>query len=352
TTRIYAMGAGMSARGLINAQYRPDLFICDDMESRELARNPKRVAKLLELILADYIGCLCAEHWTFIIVGTIICIGSMLEQLMENESFNRLRYKGLETDAKGNEYSRWPEVHSVITLSRLRTYMGPTKFSAEIQNDPQEDEGKFKQKWFKLHWDVLPIGINRKEIVLQVDPSYSDTGDNKAMDLGLRYQHTNKAADFGKWRLADGTLVPEGDYTIHLELFNRKCSIDEMIVTIYSIFRRWHPKQIRIDGTYAQKIIFQREFGRYEANLEYGRLPLFFVDLHESKHDRILAMESPLERGLHLWPSNSKDYQATVQQFVHYGEPGVNDDGPDVVAALDEYLKPRKRKAKLFTGSR
>ena len=42
----------------------------------------------------------------------------------------------------------------------------------------------------------------------------------------------------------------------------------------------------------------------------------------------------------------------TIKQFTLWGTPGVKRDGLDAIAEADEYLKPRKRKAKLFTGSR
>ena len=233
-TRLYAMGAGQSARGLINAQHRPDLFIGDDLESRESARNPKRAAKLLDLVLSDYLRCMCADRWTFIIIGTIICIDSMLDQLMRNENFNRLKHRAIETDDAGNERSTWNEMLSLAKLRLLRLTMGPTKFAAEMQNEPQEEEGTFKQSWFR-HWITLPADLKLNgELLLQVDPSYSATGDNKALIVAARYQHTNKASDFGTWKDARGNIIPEGDYTILIEIINRQCSLDQMFMLIYS----------------------------------------------------------------------------------------------------------------------
>lgn len=349
TTRVYALGAGMSARGLVNSEVRPDLFICDDMESREVARNPKRVAKLMDLVLSDYLLCMCEEDWTFIVYGTIICVDSMLDQMMNDEErgFNTMKHRAIEIDADGNEYSTWQEVHPLAKLQKLRVNIGITRFSAEKQNEPLEEEGRFRQSWI-AHWDKLPEWFNLKKLILQIDPSYSAKGDNKAMTVAGRYMHTNLSPDFGKWRLTDGTILPEGDYTINVELFNRKCSIDEMIVAIYDLRDRWLPEQIICDGTYAQKIIFEREFGRYEA--QYGRLNIKFIDLSESKHERIIALEGPIQRRLILFPRpDNKDVKTTIMQFVRYQETGMNDDGPDVIAAADEKLKPRKRKAKLFT---
>jgi hypothetical protein len=322
------------------------LFIGDDLESRESARNPKRAAKLVDLILSDYLRCMCADHWSFIIIGTVICIDSALDQLMRNENFNRLKHRAIETDAAGNERSTWPEMLPIAKLRLLRQTMGLTKFAAEMQNEPLEEEGIFKQSWFR-HWGSLPADMPKK-LVLQLDPSYSATGDNKAFGLGVRYPHTKDSPDFGKWRDARGEIIPEGDYTILIELINRKCSIDEMWMLVYKIFHHWNFSELRIDGTYAQKIIFERELSRFEA--QYGRIPnVKFIDLRESKHDRILALESPIERGLILFPPNTtQDVRETIKQFTLYGTTGVNDDGPDMIAALDEYLKPRKRKAKLF----
>ena len=353
-TRLYAMGAGQSARGLVNAQHRPDLFIGDDLESRESARNPKRAAKLLDLILSDYIRCMCAEHWSFIVMGTVICIDSMLDQLMRNENFNRLKHRAIEIDSAGNERSTWNEMLSLAKLRLLRQTMGPTKFAAEMQNDPQEEEGTFKQSWFR-HWITLPVDLKLSgQLLLQVDPSYSATGDNKALIVAARYQHTNKSTDFGKWKDARGNIIPEGDYTILIEIVNRQCSLDEMFLLIYKLNTTYNFKIIRFDGTYAQKIIFERELSRFEA--QYGRLPnVKFPSQTENKDDKVLALESSVERGLILFPaiendhSYTQDVRETIKQFTLWGTPGVKRDGPDAIAEADEYLKPRKRKAKVFT---
>ena len=72
----------------------------------------------------------------------------------------------------------------------------------------------------------------------------------------------------------------------------------------------------------------------------------------------MLALESSVERGLILFPalendlSVTQDVRETIKQFTLWGTPGVKRDGPDAIAEADEYLKPRKRKAKLFTGTR
>ncbi len=353
TTRVYAMGAGQSARGLVNAQHRPDLFIADDLESRESARNPKRAAKLLDLILSDYLRSMTAEHWSFVAIGTIICIDSMLDQLMRNEFFNRMKHRAIETSDDGTERSMWPEMLPLAKLKLLRQTMGPTKFAAEMQNEPQEEEGTFKQSWFR-HWATLPKDLKLNgELLLQVDPSYSATGDNKALIAAARYQHTNASSDFGAWKDTRGTIIPEGDYTILVEIVNRQCSLDEMFMLIYKLNRTYNFKIVRFDGTYAQKIIFERELSRFEA--QYGRLAnVKFPQQTENKDDKVLALESSVERGLILFPpldgaqSKTQDVRETIKQFTLWGTPGVKRDGPDAIAEAEEYLKPRKRKAKLF----
>jgi hypothetical protein len=358
-TRLLALGTGMSMRGLINAQFRPDLFIGDDLETRELARNPKRVAKLLELVFNDYFFAMCSEGWSFIIIGTIICRGSALdeirkryEQLKEEQGtepkeIHFAKFRAIETDEFGNERSTWPELHPLEKLYHQRATVGTAAFSAEKQNDPQDNEGAFKEKDIR-HYDVLPPGIDLSNLLLQVDPSFSDVGDNKAMVIGPLYNLTKEIKETYHPKDAQGNELPVGEYAVALELFNRKCSIDEMIRTIYKWHKRFLPTEICIDGTYAQKVIFRREFAQFEVLDGFYKLPIKYIELNRSKQERILELQPLIENNFLLLPSRkSPDVETTVIQLTRYGETDVNDDGPDVIAGWIERLRRRKKKVKV-----
>ncbi len=339
--RLLAMGAGMSARGLINAQFRPDLFICDDLETRGLARNPRRVSQLLDLILSDYLGCMCAQRWTFVMVGTIICRGSTLDRLQKNKAFKSLKFRAIEHDANGKEYSTWSAVHPLFALHRLRDTMEAMRFSAEKQNEPFEEGSKFDERWF-AHWKDWPSDLNMSRLFIQCDPSYSATADNKAIGVWAEYELKIGSKDLGTWKDANGVAFEEGNHLIALEIFNRKCSMHDMIMKIYEWADKYKPRKIFVDGTYGQKAIWSKEFSRYEA--KYGFLPLEFPAQRDKKEDKIHALEPDVRRRKIVLPQRGgEDVENTIQQFVRLGEPGIPDDGPDMIAEAKDSARSMHR---------
>jgi hypothetical protein len=346
--RLTALGAGMSARGLTNKQFRPDLIICDDLENRKLARNPHRVAELEKVVLGDYLGATSANKWSFIVVGTVICRGSLLDRLLKRERYRTRKFQALVRDAKGQERSTWEELHPTKKLQDLRLDMGSSLFAAEKQNEPMEEDGTFRESWI-TSWQTWPSDLSLRELIIQVDPSYSETGDNKAMFPGVEYSHTKESPNFGKWHDADGKLLEEGVVTMLLDCYNRKASIDEMILQLYAWNKRYSPTIIRIDGTYAQKKVFEREFSRYEAT--HGVLPIKFDDQSQrgSKKERILSLEPLLQRRKILFPPRTTpDMEETVIQFTRFGETGVADDAPDCIEALVHNTRRRKKASVTF----
>lgn len=344
-TRILAFGAGMSARGLINAQFRPDLWINDDLESRSLARNPRRVEALEDVVLADNLGAMCATGWTFLIIGTIICRGSFLDRCQKNAAFKSLKFRAIEDKGTPNERSTWPELHPLGILHALEKSMGSVRFMAEKQNEPMEVGGVFQETWFRFI-KTLPAGFDMGQLISQTDPSYSDVGDNKASYIGGNYEHTIDRRDFGQLRDTQGRVIGEGLYTIVMFPFNRKCSIDELILELYRREELYKPAKMKMDGTYGQKKIYQRELARY-ALVKKKNLPITFTDQARNKQEKILALEPDLRNTILWLYDDSKDMEETIIQFTRYGNPGVNDDGPDCIAELLESLRRLKKKAKV-----
>jgi hypothetical protein len=342
--RLVALGAGMSARGLVNGPHRPDLFICDDLESRALARNPRRVDILTDILLADYLPSMCAQGWTFVVIGTIICKKSMLDKLKSNDSFRVLFFQAEVTLPDGRRDSAWPEMISYEKLQLLRKIIGESRYLAEKMNTPIETEGAFNERWFK-HYKTLPPDIDHKQTALVQDPSYSATGDNKATFAINLYKHT---LDKRPWYDVHGVPFPEGEYIVVCDARNRKETIDQMIIATYEMHRKWKC-DIYVDGSVNQKVTFGREYAHYEAKEKFGRLPIKFIQLVDDKDSRIASLESPISRGFMVFPPRTNpDVEETINQFVKHGEPGVAKDGPDALAFGKQILEKKiKKKARV-----
>lgn len=345
-TRLLAMGTGMSMRGLIYAQYRPDMFIGDDLESRALARNPKRVEQLLELILSDYFLAMCAEDYTFLIVGTIICRGSALDRLRKialgedpeyETSTDKIvfkKYRAIEYDQNGVQRSTWEALHPLVKLLALLEIIGPTRFAAEKQNEPRENKGIFKEKDIR-YYDTFPEMMKRTDIIVSCDPSFSEIGDCKAGFVMLRYEHSPGAPDWLRWADAAGKTFDGRRYFIVLDVFNRQDSVDELIAKFYKWHEKYKPQQFWVEGNFNQRFFFERELANYiKEKKNAPTLPVHYVNNKVKKDDRIAELEPYFKRGEILFPARkTKDIETTVTQLIFYdGGKLIKDDGPDALA--------------------
>lgn len=362
-TRLLAMGTGMSMRGLIHAQYRPDLFIGDDLESRALARNPQRVAQLLDLILADYYPAMCAEDFSFVIIGTIICKGSALDRLRKislgedsdyesaSEKVIFKKYRAIEFDEKGIARSTYPELHPLQKLYDMRDVIGQLRFDSEKQNEPRENSGFIKEDDIR-HWTELPEELDLRHVIIPTDPSFSETGDNKAMFPMVKYDHSPKRADWNRWKDSAGKMFDERRYFILLACYNRQESVDLFIEKLYAFQEgKFKPKYILIEGNFNQRAFFERELARYAMQKKIPNLRVRYKINKHAKDDRIAALDSYFRRGEVLLPNRSdSDTETTVTQLTRYdGGKKIKDDGPDAIAmGIDDLLTGEVKKKMRF----
>ena len=94
TFRVQAKGSEQKLRGLKWLNKRPDLIICDDMESDEQVLNKERREKFRRWFYSALIPCLSA-HGKIRIVGTILHMDSLLERLMPEAQLSSMGSKNL-----------------------------------------------------------------------------------------------------------------------------------------------------------------------------------------------------------------------------------------------------------------
>jgi hypothetical protein len=94
TFRIQAKGSEQKLRGLKWLNKRPDLIICDDMESDEQVLNKDRREKLRRWFYSALIPALSVTG-KIRIVGTILHLDSLLERLMPESQLASLGTKAL-----------------------------------------------------------------------------------------------------------------------------------------------------------------------------------------------------------------------------------------------------------------
>jgi len=137
-------------RGSRYIDVRPDLVVLDDLETKDEARNPERVADLLAWI-DDEVAKLWIEV-QIIVVGTILCDGSAIHQLVEKaelltdaaaifpdaEENTRRRFRLVMVEACDADFGNcaWPELFPADVLRGMRAG-NEDSFDQEMRHLPR-----------------------------------------------------------------------------------------------------------------------------------------------------------------------------------------------------------------------
>jgi len=164
---IRAKGAEAQIRG-----FRPDLFICDDIETDEGVRSEDRRKHLKEWFLKAVIGTL-DPNGQLVIIGTILHYLSLLNHLIEESKDYGWQVRLYQAyingvQEAGNELWEDKWTHELLQIRKKE--IGSFAFSSEYMNNPvPEDAAAFKEDYLK-YYDELPLSSS----VMVFDPAYTE----------------------------------------------------------------------------------------------------------------------------------------------------------------------------------
>lgn len=148
TCCVKAFGSGKEVRGTKYYMHRPDVIICDDLESSEQCNSKEQRAKMKKWFEGDLIPCFGNKGY-FCIVGTILHYDSLLNNIKDNVSgayadYNIIEYKAINLDENGNEVALWEDNKPLKWLlaekERLSLAGELSSFYREYMNTPISDE--------------------------------------------------------------------------------------------------------------------------------------------------------------------------------------------------------------------
>ena len=141
--RIVAKGSMQKVRGLKWRGKRPDLIVGDDLENDDIVMNPDRREKFRRWFMNALIPC-GSDTCSVRIVGTILHLDSMLQRLLEDDTWEHLFY-----EAHNPDFSEilWPEQYSKERLTAIRDgYIAQNDasgYAQEYLNKPMAIEAAF-----------------------------------------------------------------------------------------------------------------------------------------------------------------------------------------------------------------
>lgn len=182
--KVEAKGLGTQTRGLRHGSTRPDLFILDDLESKESTNTPELVEKSKSWFREEMLPAM-AKDGLCVYLGTILCYGSLLDYVIrERGDFESRKYSAVIEWAKREDlwnawrklyrddspdatskakrfYEKhkkemlegtkvlWSEYWSYYDFMILLEENGAKAFNQEYQNNPTDEERQiFKPEHF------------------------------------------------------------------------------------------------------------------------------------------------------------------------------------------------------------
>lgn len=176
---IRARGAGGQIRG-----FRPDVIICDDLETDDGVRSEDQRRQLKDWLFKACINTLVPDG-QFLVIGTVLHPLSLLSELLSSDiGWERKKYMAYKDGIQEAGHELWPELWNHERIQKRKREIGSFRFSSEFMNSPISDEtAPIKEHQIRV-WESLPKQYNA---VIAVDPAYSedDTADYKTASLIL-----------------------------------------------------------------------------------------------------------------------------------------------------------------------
>lgn len=181
-TKVEAKGLGTQMRGLRHGATRPDLFILDDLESKDSTNTPELVKKNKQWFNEEAMNAM-SKGGMVIYLGTILVYDSLLDSVIrEQKNFRSRKFAAIkqyaaredlwdewiriyrEDDEESPERARqfyeeneeamligaevlWPDYWNYYDLMIKKESAGPKAFAQEYQNEPTDEERQvFKEE--------------------------------------------------------------------------------------------------------------------------------------------------------------------------------------------------------------
>jgi predicted phage terminase large subunit-like protein len=317
---------GQSPRGLRHRQFRPDYIVADDLDTKEVCRNPKRLREYANWICEDLLGTLDERGSRFVQVNNIFAPQTILTYIRDHKKgFQFIQQNA--TDTALNPL--WPEKYSQAFYQNQLDAMGPLSFQAEYNNAPYLEGTIFRQE--AINWSTIPRLDHFEHIIGYWDVAYSDA----------------KTADFNAikiWGLKEGKF-----YLIKAMV--QQCKMEVAIKWMFDYTARL-PESVRVNWYFesqfwndALKMVYKEVASKYQHSIS-----LIQAERPKgNKFDRIMAMLPFYQQGRICYNQAERangDMQVGIAQLLAI-EPGYksHDDSPDADAAALDLLNKYQRGA-------
>lgn len=347
--KVEAKGLGVQTRGLRHGSTRPDMFILDDMESKDSTNTPELIEKSKKWFNDEMLPALSKDNGICIYIGTILCYGSLLHHVVtERKDFRSRLFSAVQSFAEREDlWEQWREIYRVDSEDspiKAREFFeehreemlegtqvlwedrwpyydlmlvlengGPKTFAQEYQNTPTDAERQiFKEEYFR-YFTEEEVSRIRTEPYAAVDIAMGKTkGDYTVIATGLVNKET-------------GTVYV---YDMYVKRVHPDVLISEMVKHTM----RYQYERIGIETQFAQEFIADKLREELKKNGYPGDTRLKYIKQRVRKHLRIESMLPDIQSGKIRFHEKLRNSE-TMTQF-HLYPLHKHDDAVDAIAML------------------
>jgi len=305
-TAICARGAGASTRGIKNGPNRPDVAICDDIMTDEIAaskvQRDKRYRWFKRVVLP------LGKDLFPILINTIFheddIVCRLLKELLEGQLKGWVGLRFAARTPAGE--SLWPAYWTEEKLRKKEDEVGSAAWSTEFMNEPLSSEDAIIKKFFD--YDMGQINISAGRRYGGIDPA-TGVHDKCAFDT--------------LWDADDGILYV-------LDSWGERLAEAGFLERIISTFQVWKHNSIGFED-----VAFQ---GIYKNNLmEKAAALKVWLPINGrktgglSKVQRVKEMAPLIEAGFIRFRADQKELKEQLSMFTPEGPKSAYDDEADAL---------------------
>lgn len=359
---VEAASMGKQLRGKRNGSYRPDLVICDDLESAKNTNTPELRDKNLYWFNSVVIPIGDPARTAFVYMGTIVHARGLLPTILARADFESMIYSAIvsppdredlwaefeeiyrnpenesrQDDALAFNYQNqaemdrgvevlWPSRFSYTKLMMEKVNIGSRAFGSEFLNNPIDEEAQIFRPSTFTYFD------------------YADLRDNLGRPLVLDY-FTAWDIAFGKNSRSDyNAIVTVGrdrrtGILYIVDAWAKKCPAHEALNMAVEKIREYRQKIFGIETVQAQIDLFRQLQERLPRERLYGT-KLKPIPSKTKKEERIESLEPLIENGVLRFMRHQRLLLEMLEQYPSHD----HDDLPDALQMAVELAGAGKRK--------
>jgi predicted phage terminase large subunit-like protein len=360
--KVQASGMGARLRGSRFKNARPDLIICDDLESAQNTNTQDLRDKNLHWYNSVVVPLGDITKTAIVYMGTLVHGQGLLPNIMQRADYDSKMYSAIISEPVHQEY--WDKVEEILRdidnpnrLNDAREFyeankeimdegvevlwanrfsyfdlmvkkveIGSRAFASEYLNKPSDDESCiFKESYLYHYTDNDLFDQYGKRIPLDIVGFY-----DIAMGKNSRSDY-NSITIIGRDRRTGAIYV--------LESWNKKCTPSEAIQVALRFIEQYKPRVFGVETINAQFEIY-RQIQSQAIQRGYYWTKIKAVNPTSKKEYRIEMLEPLFEAGVIRTKKNMRLLHEMLLQYPNHN----HDDAIDCLASAIDLLRVNKKK--------